>query len=66
MNANISPSGSPKRRIKSVCEKYDVSRRTVYRLIAAGKLTARKLGKITLLDEAECDQLFNSLPKLGA
>jgi excisionase family DNA binding protein len=53
---------SRKLRTRSVCERYDISRRTLYRLIAARKLTARKLGTITLLDEAECDRLFANLP----
>jgi excisionase family DNA binding protein len=53
---------SRKLRTRSVCERYDISRRTLYRLIAAGKLTAVKLGAMTLLDETECDRLFNSLP----
>jgi excisionase family DNA binding protein len=55
-------SSGRKLRTRTVCQRYDISRRTLYRLIAAGKLTARKLGSITLLDEAECDRLFNSLP----
>jgi excisionase family DNA binding protein len=53
-----------KLRIRSVCERYDISRRTVYRLIDAGKLNARKLGSITLIDQAEADQLFNNLPTI--
>jgi hypothetical protein len=35
-------------------------------LISAGKITARKLGVVTLLDEAECNRFFDSLPQLGA
>jgi excisionase family DNA binding protein len=53
---------SKKLRTRTVCERYDISRRTLYRLIAKGKLTATKLGSITLLDEQECALLFNSLP----
>jgi excisionase family DNA binding protein len=55
-------SGGRKLRIKAACAKGGFSRRTAYRLIAAGKLTARKLGHITLLDEDELDQLLASLP----
>jgi excisionase family DNA binding protein len=55
-------SGGRKLRTRTVCQRYDISRRTLYRLIAGGKLTARKLGAITLLDADECDRLFNSLP----
>jgi excisionase family DNA binding protein len=51
-----------KLRTRTVCQRYDISRRTLYRLIARGKLTAVKLGTITLLDETECDRLFNNLP----
>jgi excisionase family DNA binding protein len=53
---------SRKLRTRTVCERYDISRRTLYRLIARGKLTATKLGSITLVDEQECRQLFDSLP----
>jgi len=53
---------SRKLRTRTVCERYDISRRTLYRLIARGKLTATKLGSITLVDEQECRRLFDSLP----
>jgi excisionase family DNA binding protein len=49
-------------RIRTACERGGFSRRTAYRLIARGQLTAYKLGNITLLDEAEFERLLNCLP----
>ena len=39
-----------------------VSRMTIYNLLAAGKLHARKLGNRTLLDAADVRRYFETLP----
>jgi excisionase family DNA binding protein len=42
-----------------------VSHATLYRLIAAGRLDARKLGGKTLIIAASLEMLLASLPKVG-
>jgi excisionase family DNA binding protein len=42
-----------------------VSHATCYRLIAAGKLDARKLGGKTLITAASIERLVTELPKVG-
>ncbi len=42
-----------------------ISHATVYRLIAAGKLDARKLGGKTVITDESIRQLIASLPKVG-
>jgi hypothetical protein len=59
------PRSGRKMRPKQWCEKYQQSPQTLYRLIRAGKITARKLGASTLIDEAESDAYFESLPMVG-
>ena len=43
----------------------NVSHATCYRLIAAGKLDARKLGGKTLITAESIERLIAELPKLG-
>lgn len=43
----------------------NVSHATCYRLIAAGKLDARKLGGKTLITAESIDRLVAELPKVG-
>jgi hypothetical protein len=56
------PRTGRKLRPKQWCEKYKRSPQTLYRLIAAGKIIARKDGASTILDEDQSDAYFNSLP----
>lgn len=42
-----------------------LSRSTLYLLIRGGKLTARKNGKRTIIEDAELRRFIASLPKLG-
>jgi excisionase family DNA binding protein len=43
-----------------------VSHATIYRLIAAGKLDARKLGGKTLITAGSIERLVADLPKISA
>ena len=47
---------------KAAAIALSVSRMTIYNLLAAGKLRARKLGNRTLLDAADVRRYFASLP----
>jgi excisionase family DNA binding protein len=48
--------------VDNFTKQYGVGRTKVYELLAEGKLTARKLGKRTLIDRAEADSWYHSLP----
>lgn len=64
MDTSARPS-APERRPLSPSEAAEVlgcSRSEIYRLLRAGKLTARKLGKRTLIDRESIDACWWSLP----
>jgi predicted DNA-binding transcriptional regulator AlpA len=42
-----------------------ISHATLYRLIASGKLDARKIGQKTVITDDSIRQLISSLPKVG-
>ena len=44
-------------------ETYGPSRSTTYELIAQGKITARKIGRKTVIDVESADRWFASLPE---
>lgn len=49
--------------IATTMERYDLSRRTVYDLLADGSLSAVKRGATTLIDLEHADAYFASLPR---
>jgi len=63
------PAGSlPARALYSPRETEQIlglSHATLYRLIAAGRIDARKLGGKTLITAESIDQLVAELPKMG-
>jgi excisionase family DNA binding protein len=48
--------------VENFTKEYGIGRTKLYELLAEGKITARKLGKRTLIDRAEADSWFHSLP----
>lgn len=47
--------------IPQFCERFSLSRSTVYRLLATGKLRAIKVGKLRRIRGAEADRWLESL-----
>ncbi len=54
--------GPVARTIPDTCEHYGWTRTFVYNALAAGKLTARKAGRRTLINSESSDELYQSLP----
>jgi excisionase family DNA binding protein len=52
--------------LNGACEYGNFKRTFAYKLIESGKITARKLGKRTLIERASVDRFLRSLPKLQA
>ena len=52
--------------LEGACEYGHFGKTTAYALLAAGKITARKLGKRVLIERASLDRFLRSLPKLQA
>jgi excisionase family DNA binding protein len=50
--------------IAETCKLIGISRRTVYRMLERGELTAGKAGKRTILRRADIDKLFEGHEKL--
>jgi excisionase family DNA binding protein len=50
--------------IKEACELARCGKSTLYKAIKAGKLTARKLGRKTLIRDCELKQWIEELPVL--
>ena len=48
------------------CKLYNVGRTKCYDEISSGRLTARKLGRKTVILRSEAIRWANALPKLGA
>lgn len=48
--------------IRSACETYKIGRSSIYQLLKAGTLRARKFGTKTLIDDASLREWFESLP----
>jgi excisionase family DNA binding protein len=48
--------------IERACERYDIGRTLLYRLLNNGAITAVKLGRRTLINVASADAYFVSLP----
>lgn len=49
---------------KQVCEMYSVSAATLYRMIADGKIEARKIGRVTRISLEDAKNFFASCPKM--
>lgn len=50
------------KRLNKWCAKNGVSRAQAYRLLASGKLKAKKLGRNTYIEDAEDERFVRSLP----
>lgn len=48
--------------IKSACETYNIGRTSLYELLKAGTLRARKFGTKTLIDDASLREWYDGLP----
>ena len=48
--------------VERVCERYDIGRTQLYRLLNDGAITAVKFGRRTLINVASADAYFASLP----
>jgi excisionase family DNA binding protein len=48
--------------IQSACETYNIGRTSLYELLKAGTLQARKFGAKTLIDDASLREWYDSLP----
>jgi hypothetical protein len=62
------PAGIPARALYSPRETESIlgiSHASLYRLIGAGRLDARKLGNKTLITAASIERLVTELPKVG-
>jgi excisionase family DNA binding protein len=51
--------------IAEFCGTHGIGRSTVYELINNGRLTARKLGKRTLIMRSDAEAFLSSLPKIN-
>ncbi|MUG90472.1 helix-turn-helix domain-containing protein [Bombella sp. ESL0385] len=49
---------------KQFCEMYSVSAATLYRMIADGKIEARKIGRVTRISLEDAKNFFASCPKM--
>lgn len=49
--------------IQDFVERFRVSRTTTYRLLALGKLQARKVGRRTMIARADAETWLEALPK---
>lgn len=60
---NLSPGASPRwATVQQLCERYPLSRSRAYKLLADGKLKARKMSGRTIWDLASAEQFFANLP----
>ncbi len=48
-------------RVKEFCQKYAISRTSLYREISANRLTAFKRGRLTLIAREEAERWFHCL-----
>jgi len=48
--------------VERVCERYDIGRTQLYRLLNDGAITAVKFGRRTLINVASADAFFAALP----
>lgn len=51
--------------VNEFCQRFRVSRASVYRMAAAGKLRLLKIGAATRISEAEAARWLQSLPVRG-
>lgn len=49
--------------VNQLCQRYPLSRSRAYRLLAEGKLKARKMSGRTIWDLASAEQFFAELPE---
>jgi excisionase family DNA binding protein len=52
--------------VSEFCDLYGISRSLTYSELRAGRLTARKIGRRTLILKADADAWLSSLPTTGA
>jgi excisionase family DNA binding protein len=66
VNDNAGPPPIGALTISGFCKLYNIGRTHLYEEIRAGRLTARKTGKRSLILRSEADRWANALPVLGA
>ncbi|WP_041594768.1 helix-turn-helix domain-containing protein [Brucella microti] len=52
--------------VNEFCEIYGISRSLTYTELRAGRLTARKIGRRTIILKTDADAWLGSLPSAGA
>jgi len=62
---SITETGRRAHTITQACALTGIGRDTIYALIRSGKLTARKLGRRTLITDDDLRQFLAGLPRAG-